>query len=78
VRIYTVALSVVVHLLTLVVLVVVPLIATDVLPDPRRALEFVQVTPIVLPPSLPRRDHGPHQSRAGNRRSPRRSKHRTA
>jgi hypothetical protein len=47
---YTLPLSFVVHTSLLAVLVVVPLMATDVLPTPRSVLEFVVVPAI---PSLP-------------------------
>lgn len=50
-RIYTLALSVVAHLVVVATVIVVPLVATDVLPVPRRAVEFVHVeAPPVMPP----------------------------
>lgn len=62
-RIYTLTLSIVVHLAAVFALVVVPLVATDVLPDPRRAFEFVMVTPLVVPspppPARPRTEASP-------------------
>ena len=55
-RICTLALSVIAHLLVLALVVVIPLFATDVLPEPHRAIEFVEVTPVVVPspPPIPR------------------------
>jgi periplasmic protein TonB len=52
-RICTLALSVIAHLLVLTLVVVIPLFATDVLPEPHRAIEFVDVMPVVVPPPLP-------------------------
>ena len=51
-RTYTLALSILVHLLIVSGLIVAPLVATDVLPEPRRAIEFVEVRPMP-PPSMP-------------------------
>ena len=53
-RIYTLALSVVAHLLVVIAVIVVPLVATDALPLPRRAVEFVHVAapPVIPPPPL--------------------------
>ena len=52
-RICTLALSVIAHLLGLTLVVVIPLFATDVLPEPHRAIEFVEVMPVVVPPPPP-------------------------
>ena len=52
-RICTLALSVIAHLLVLALVVVIPLFATDVLPEPHRAIEFVEVMPVVVPPPPP-------------------------
>lgn len=52
-RVYTLALSVIAHLLLLALVVVIPLLATDVLPDPHRVLEFVQVMPTIIQPPPP-------------------------
>jgi len=59
---YTLPLSFLVHTAIIAVLIVVPLIATDVLPMPRRALEFINAdfTPVVpAPPPAVRRDVTP-------------------
>lgn len=59
-RWYTLPLSFLVHTIVLAVLVVVPLVATDVLPMPRTALLFMDssVMPVIPtpPPAAPRRD----------------------
>ena len=52
-RPYTLAVSLVVHLLVVSILVVVPLVATDTLPDPRHFLAFVQVIAPEVPPPPP-------------------------
>lgn len=52
-RAYTLVLSIVVHLAAIGAVIVVPLIATDVLPEPRRAVEFVEVRPIEIEPPPP-------------------------
>jgi protein TonB len=49
---YTVLLSVLVHALAVMAVVVVPIIATTDLPEPRRATTFVLVT--AVPPPVPR------------------------
>jgi protein TonB len=49
-RLYTLAVSLVVHLFVLTILVAVPLVATDTLPDPRHFLAFVQVVAPDVPP----------------------------
>jgi periplasmic protein TonB len=53
-RTYTVLLSVLVHAFAVATAVVVPIVANDELPEPRRATAFVLVTPVVPvpPPSL--------------------------
>ena len=51
-RTYTLAFSIFVHLLIVGMVVVVPIVATDVLPEPRRATDFIVVRPIA-PPSIP-------------------------
>jgi protein TonB len=52
-RICTLLLSVIAHLLLLAVVAVIPLCATDVLPEPHRVIEFVEVMPVVVPPLPP-------------------------
>lgn len=52
-RVYTLVLSIVVHLAAIGAAIVVPLLATDVLPEPRRAMEFIEVRPIDIPPPPP-------------------------
>jgi protein TonB len=52
-RVCTLALSVIAHLLVLALVVVIPLFATDVLPAPHRVIEFVEVMPVVVPPPPP-------------------------
>jgi protein TonB len=57
VRVYTLALSIVVHVAAVAALIVVPLVATDVLPEPWRAVEYITVVPPPLeppPPPVPR------------------------
>ena len=56
-RVYTLVLSIVVHLAAIGAVIVVPLVATDVLPEPRRAVEFIEVRPIEIttPPPPVRR-----------------------
>jgi protein TonB len=56
-RYYTLAFSILVHLTIVLVVVIVPLVATDVLPEPRRAVEYIQVdaVPPPPPPAPPRR-----------------------
>ena len=49
-RVYTLALSVVTHLLAVAAVVMIPLYATDVLPEPYRAVEFVRVVPVIPDP----------------------------
>jgi protein TonB len=59
-RTYTLAFSIVVHLLAVMGIVLTPLIANDMLPEPRRAFEFIIVRPVVppSPPPPPKRDSG--------------------
>ena len=52
-RTYTLAFSIVVHLLAVGAIVLTPLVANDVLPEPRRASEFITVTPLLPPPPPP-------------------------
>jgi protein TonB len=61
VRVYTLALSIVVHVAVLAALIVAPLVATDVLPEPWRAVEYVTVVspPVEPPPPPVRRDTAP-------------------
>jgi periplasmic protein TonB len=57
VRVYTLALSIVVHVGAVIALIVVPLVATDVLPEPWRAVQFITVGPLPIeppPPPVPR------------------------
>lgn len=49
-RVYTLALSILAHLVAVIPLIIVPLVATDVLPEPRRTVEFVQTMPGVIQP----------------------------
>ena len=64
-RVYTLVLSIVVHLAVIGAVIVVPLVATDVLPEPRRAVEFIEVRPIEIqpppPPPQPRTQPQPSQ-----------------
>lgn len=52
-RIYTVLLSVLVHTLAVGFVVIAPILATDELPEPRRATEFVVVQPVAPPAPQP-------------------------
>ena len=52
-RVCTLALSIVVHVAAVAALVVVPLVATDVLPEPWRAVEFITVGPLPIEPPPP-------------------------
>lgn len=53
-RVYTLVLSILAHLAAITAVIVVPLVATDVLPQPRRAVEFITVRPIeIVPPPPP-------------------------
>lgn len=59
-RVYTLVLSILVHLAAIGAVIVVPLVATDVLPEPRRAVEFIEVRPIEIePPPIPQRAETP-------------------
>lgn len=64
-RVYTLAVSVLAHLVAVIALIVAPLVATDVLPEPRRVLEYLQVMPAVIqpppPPMRPRVQATPRQ-----------------
>jgi periplasmic protein TonB len=52
-RTYTLAFSIVVHLLVVAIAVVTPIVANGVLPEPRRAFDFITVRPVDPPPSPP-------------------------
>lgn len=52
-RPYTIALSIVVHVIAACAAVITPLLATDELPAPRTATEFIQVIAIPDPPPPP-------------------------
>lgn len=54
-RIVTLGLSIVAHLVLLSLVVGIPLLATGELPEPHRTVEFVQVTPAVITPPPPPR-----------------------
>jgi protein TonB len=54
-RTYTIALSIVVHVIAACAAVIVPLLATDELPAPRTATEFIEVVPPPQPPPPPAR-----------------------
>ena len=56
-RVYTLVLSIVVHLAAIGAVIVAPLVATDVLPEPRRAVEFIEVRPIEITPPPPPVQH---------------------
>jgi protein TonB len=65
VRIYTLVLSIVVHVVAIGALIVVPLLATGELPEPRRSVEFYDLQPVTIqpPPQLaPRRTETPQPS----------------
>ena len=66
-RTYTLAFSILVHLLVVGVLVVTPLVATDDLPELRRPVEFIEVvappTPSVPPPPSARTSRTPAANR---------------
>ena len=70
-RVYTLVLSIVVHVAAISALIVVPLIATDVPPAPRRAVEFIQVRPVeITPPAPPSRPRSPEPPRASPNAAP--------
>jgi hypothetical protein len=52
-RTWTIALSIVVHLIAACAAAIVPLLATDELPAPRTATEFIEVVPPPQPPPPP-------------------------
>jgi periplasmic protein TonB len=52
-RTYTIALSIVVHVIAACAALIVPLLATDELPAPRTATEFIEVVPPPQPPPPP-------------------------
>src|SRR4029453_4220763 len=54
-RTCTITISVVVHVVAVCAAVIAPLFATDELPAPRTALEFIQVVPLPEPPASPLR-----------------------
>ena len=55
---YTLVFSIAAHVIGACALVIVPLLADDVLPQPRRATEFIQVVPLAPPAPEP-----PHVAR---------------
>jgi periplasmic protein TonB len=54
-RTCTITISIVVHVLAVCAAVIAPLFATDELPAPRTATEFIQVVPLPEPPAPPPR-----------------------
>ncbi|HEY3158432.1 MAG TPA: energy transducer TonB [Vicinamibacterales bacterium] len=52
-RPYTIAFSIVAHAIAVCAAIIAPLLATDELPAPRTATEFVQVVPVAPPPPPP-------------------------
>ena len=54
-RTCTLTISIVVHVVAVCVAVIAPLFATDELPAPRTAMEFIQVVPLPEPPAPPPR-----------------------
>ena len=54
-RKYTLVFSIAAHVVAACGLIIAPLLATDVLPEPRRATEFIQVVPIAPPAPPPPR-----------------------
>lgn len=54
-RTCTITISVVVHIIAVCAAVIAPLLATDELPAPRTATEFIQVVPLAEPPAPPPR-----------------------
>jgi protein TonB len=65
-RTYTLAFSILVHLLIVGAMVVTPLVATDDLPELRRPIEFIEVAPPPTPTVPPPRSSGPAKSEAAN------------
>jgi periplasmic protein TonB len=49
-RTYTLAFSILIHLIIVAALIVSPIVANDVLPAPRRAIDFIVAEPIATPP----------------------------
>lgn len=64
-RTYTLAFSIVVHLLAVAIGIVTPIVANGVLPEPRRAFDFITVRPVDPPPPAPRTP-GTNRSPASN------------
>jgi protein TonB len=60
-RAYTLAFSIVVHLIAVAAIFVAPLVATGTPPEPRRAFEFISITPVLPPSPPPPRRRGPSQ-----------------
>ena len=54
-RTCTLTISIIVHVVAVCAAVIAPLLATDELPAPRTALEFIQVLPLPEPPAPPPR-----------------------
>lgn len=54
-RTCTLTISIVVHVVAVCAVLIAPLFATDALPAPRTALEFIQVVPLPEPPAPPPR-----------------------
>ena len=54
-RTYTIALSIVAHVIAACAMIIVPLVATDELPAPRTATEFIHVVARLEPPAPPPR-----------------------
>ena len=54
-RTYAIALSIVAHLIAACAMIIVPLVATDELPAPRTATEFIHVVARLEPPAPPPR-----------------------
>ena len=57
-RTYTLAFSIAVHLLVAALVVITPIVANGVLPEPRRAFDFIVVRPVDPPPPPPLPQHG--------------------
>jgi periplasmic protein TonB len=65
-RTYTLAFSSVVHMVVVAILVVTPIVANGVLPEPRRAFDFITVRPVEPPPPPPA-PRTPHANRRATR-----------
>jgi hypothetical protein len=52
-RTATLTLSIVVHVIGVCALIIAPLFATDTLPDPRSAMEFIRAVPLEIPTPPP-------------------------